>query len=724
MFQTPVKKRRACENKSDDKILSFSKKQKQNVMTQSPFCNVKKRLSASAMLEIYNTKPKCSVIQDKENLLSSSSSLLKTTYISFSAKKQKSFSLQQINPDETLSDFCELLNKYRYNGNGNNSNSNSSSSSSPFKKSIEQKKLVCYQTLASSPAKNQSDNNNNNNTIKTNTLTQDQQDAVDYICNMKRGQIAGIMAFAGCGKTATTAHTLNILKDKPILATLFQKQLAQILEERFREYKNLHVGTMHKIVRAVCVKWGFEFVADEETVKTRIHQMAGSQGYVISTDIVDHALIGLHRFFMSADKILSINHFIHITAASSYAIQNSLPSAESCFKAATKIWTWMQSKKVPLTFGPSLKLFHLRMHTMGERFVLCLVDEANDVFPVMLHIILNQKWAVVFIGDQKQEINHWNGICSVFNLVEFDRIFILRESFRVDKTIATTVNNFYELFSPMPRPMIGLNPQMNVLPHETDTEDCLERLCSMNYKNVSILDTTNKGLAYIVKDALNKTYPKNIKLVLTSTLIQFIQNVLLFWKMNETIFDQTYKTARENKDFEVVGKMDLARECKCSQDRFLYMKFEKLLEEQEQLQCCHNDTDDVDENGNEKKDKIAALHQKKQDGEEEEKKDNTLTVELWTVHTSKGHERECIYGTKSIDSLFCQALGVKTSDMKNHVSKNTMRKWRDDYNQNSYQYVTDESKGNIWYVFATRSNKTIIMPPISHAFHVLSNEII
>merc|ERR1711983_330143 len=87
-----------------------------------------------------------------------------------------------------------------------------------------------------------------------------------------------------------------------------------------------------------------------------------------------------------------------------------------------------------MTFDGYLKLFQLEGHKLEHDFML--VDEAQDVTPVVADIVLSQKKPTILVGDPHQSIYGFRGAVNAMAKVNATETLCLTQSFRFGPEIS------------------------------------------------------------------------------------------------------------------------------------------------------------------------------------------------------------------------------------------------------------------------------------------------
>jgi superfamily I DNA/RNA helicase len=110
--------------------------------------------------------------------------------------------------------------------------------------------------------------------------------------------------------------------------------------------------------------------------------------------------------------------------------------AKQAAEHLTAIWAHMRHKEggLPLGHDGYLKLWALSNPVPKLDYIM--VDEAQDLNPVLLGVLRNVTCPVIYVGDPYQQIYDWRGAINAMDQVEVDHRVLLSQSFRFGEAIA------------------------------------------------------------------------------------------------------------------------------------------------------------------------------------------------------------------------------------------------------------------------------------------------
>jgi len=181
-----------------------------------------------------------------------------------------------------------------------------------------------------------------------------------------------------------------------------------------------------------------------------------------------------------------------------------------------------------------LKLYQLSKPVLNYDVIL--LDEAQDINPVIADIVLSQDIARIVVGDSHQQIYSFRGARNVMDKVRATKTLYLTHSFRFDENIAYVANMILNIFKGEVRKVIGLKEKGN----------------SSFKKGYTVLSRTNAAIF----DEAVKLYKKNkisfVGGIIGYRLNRIIDVFYLYDKQRNKIKDpyiRGFHTFEELKDF-------------------------------------------------------------------------------------------------------------------------------------------------------------------------------
>lgn len=241
--------------------------------------------------------------------------------------------------------------------------------------------------------------------MSTFSPTQEQE---QILASFKKGKDIKVHAFAGTGKTSTLGYIAESTSKKGLYVA-FNKRVAS--EAKKRMPKNVTASTIHSLAW----KWAQEQFPKEKLLKSPnrtllskfndIPEVIGFSEYKTLTTIS----LALDNFCNSRDAQVNTSHlpWSHI----SYVDEQEVLKRHSKFLLAATQSAWVKmcdaEHELPLGHSGYLKFWSMNSPNLNYDFLL--VDEAQDLSPVMLEILDNFKGQKVLVGDSNQQIYSWRG---------------------------------------------------------------------------------------------------------------------------------------------------------------------------------------------------------------------------------------------------------------------------------------------------------------------------
>lgn len=274
--------------------------------------------------------------------------------------------------------------------------------------------------------------------------TAEQQAILDHAPTISIKVAAG----AGCGKTSTlVAYGQKWRKRGLYLA--FNKAIADEARRKFPPH--IETRTAHSFAfRALDIgqrgnlvpSFRMEHLRDYDDMITAVPGMTGGQ-------VRASILRTLDNFLIDAGTKLKVEHCVLEDVGQRNAVRKMVQGV------ARKLLR-LDHHKLPITHDTYLKAFELRHRITGD-FDYLLLDEAQDLNPVLISIAQKSRLPMVIVGDAYQSIYRFRG--AVNAMAQFDVAeFPLTQSWRFGSQVATLANRILRYHSlPPPLPLRG-NP--------------------------------------------------------------------------------------------------------------------------------------------------------------------------------------------------------------------------------------------------------------------------
>ena len=254
------------------------------------------------------------------------------------------------------------------------------------------------------------------------------------------GRIIRISARAGTGKTTTLVMLSGESQDKRALYLVFNRKAREAAQRKFPP--NVQVHTVHSLAyRREGYRWK-ESLGSFSPV-----DMLSAFG----KDKIAHHLAGISHQFLT--YFLNSPH-TRLEDGAGFFNQHLTPELRGLFEkhegkiiqACRDIATAWNRREKPCPHDFYLKLFHKsgQFHAELDRYDMILVDEAQDLSPVMLDALEKCRSRIVLVGDSHQQIYGFRYAIDAMRKLTCDEDFDLTLSFRFGSSIAELVSVFIQ----------------------------------------------------------------------------------------------------------------------------------------------------------------------------------------------------------------------------------------------------------------------------------------
>jgi hypothetical protein len=318
----------------------------------------------------------------------------------------------------------------------------------------------------------------------THTLTDEQAAARDAFRHLS-GKNLVVQAYAGAGKTSTLRDVAaavplrNGLHPRIGQYVAFNKGI--VTDAAGKMPPNVNCSTMHSLaMRSVGRRFAHRLSSERmqsNDIAARLMiypatvTVMGKPKVIQKGRLAGHVMRALAEFCKSADPEPTVRHFPYMegiddpdpTDPYGRGRGNNRAIAKVLLPALRKLWDDAQDPNgiLPYRADRYLKLFQLSEPQLGVDFVM--VDEAQDISPVMMSIVDQQPCRVVWVGDSAQAINEWNGAVDALTRIHADATCHLSRSFRFGPEIAEAAQLMLDQLGIDP-PIIGAGAPGRVEP--------------------------------------------------------------------------------------------------------------------------------------------------------------------------------------------------------------------------------------------------------------------
>lgn len=239
-----------------------------------------------------------------------------------------------------------------------------------------------------------------------------------------------VNAGAGTGKTHTLEQKAQRHGDLNILYLVYNTSMAAETAQRFPP--NVTCMTFHKMAYARFGARYWKKLTDALRVTDVMRVLGLDDDFRLGRDVVDCLMA-----YCASDLI----DFPVRAIAPDRTVAGDEPYLKRVAVLARDLWSKMcnpRSMDVGMVHDGYLKLFHLSRPKLP--YGLILLDEGQDINPVMLAIVLAQDCPIYLVGDPNQSIYRFRACVNAL-AIPADRSFDLSDSFRFGPRVADIANS-------------------------------------------------------------------------------------------------------------------------------------------------------------------------------------------------------------------------------------------------------------------------------------------
>ncbi|ELQ08651.1 hypothetical protein A988_21337 [Pseudomonas syringae BRIP39023] len=305
-----------------------------------------------------------------------------------------------------------------------------------------------------------------------------------------------VQAFAGTGKTTTLVGYATHNSSVKMLYLCYNKAVEIAAKNRFP--RNVTCKTAHGLAYAV---YGSQYKHKQagNLRLTDIARTINTQDWELAKDIVST----LNAFMASKDLELLEDHFVRFQSNRTLtSVQQQYMS--KALNLTRDVWEKMvdiNDRSVPMTHDGYLKLYQMSQPDLSQRFGAILLDEGQDVNPVIANLVQIQTITQVTVGDRHQQLYRFRGAVDALNspaMKDAEKHF-LTQSFRFGPAVAYVANVILS-FKGEKIPLQGLGQPTLVkraLPDDLPHRTYLHRTVSGVIENALRLVNQNHRMQWI-----------------------------------------------------------------------------------------------------------------------------------------------------------------------------------------------------------------------------------
>jgi ABC-type cobalamin/Fe3+-siderophores transport system ATPase subunit len=259
----------------------------------------------------------------------------------------------------------------------------------------------------------------------------------EAVVQFQTGEAMKMIAFAGAGKTSTLMLMARYAPAKRGMMMCFNKSIAMEAAQKFP--RHVTCKTAHSLAYGTVVKQGF----NPETKMMRAPRSRTFDVSCVRDKIPFHADIfrtivatTIQRFCQSDATEITESHVPRIPGFNDEDQEFAYNWAPV---AAAAVWSRMidVGDDMPMGHDGYVKLWALGNPRLFGDFIM--VDEAQDLNPVLIGIIKRQQAQIIAVGDSHQQIYEWRGARDALVILP-GRECRLTTSFRFGDAIAAAAS--------------------------------------------------------------------------------------------------------------------------------------------------------------------------------------------------------------------------------------------------------------------------------------------
>jgi F-box protein, helicase, 18 len=300
----------------------------------------------------------------------------------------------------------------------------------------------CLQRVYQNSTASQIDNYEENGD-KYIELTTEQEAIINQ--PISHGQVIKIIAFAGTGKTTTVCEYAKKYQHECFLYLAYNKSVQIEATRKFPS--NVSCRTAHSLAfREYGHRYRNKLVSNIKAFD--VSRLLGLNSYRDGSLIIKI----LNNYLNSKDKDILLKHFPK--KESQYT---GTPERKRLIDLTQEYLEMMideNNMKAKVIHDVYLKLYQLSDPILDYDCIL--VDEAQDLNPVIFDIVNRQECAKIFIGDSHQQIYAFRGAIDAMDIIEPDYLFYITNSFRFNPWIGQISSSILKIFKNEKKQITGL----------------------------------------------------------------------------------------------------------------------------------------------------------------------------------------------------------------------------------------------------------------------------
>jgi F-box protein 18 (helicase) len=390
--------------------------------------------------------------------------------------------------------------------------------------------------------------------------TEEQQAILDA-----SGRVLLINARAGTGKTTTLRMIASAHPDRKILYLVFNRKAREEAGAKFP--RNVEVRTVHSLAFSRNIgRWKDQ--VGNFTIADMLPAFKGGKNSqqlaALSRDLIEFFMNSPFQKVEKAMEVFQKEHLGHVTDE----VKKSVHAAQDRIVQVSReiLGQWLRQEK-PCPHDFYLKIFHRDgdFYKALNSFDIVLVDEGQDLSPIMLDALEHCRKRIIIVGDAHQQIYSFRYAIDAMKRFPFDDERDLTMSFRFGRDIAEIASLLIQETKDEKGFRIRGNPQKSSrvvfytdLPRPKTGERC------------AILSRTNLALFEKALGLRARSIPFSLEGNISAILYRILDVYWLSEEENDKIRDrfiQSFQSlealetyARDLDDFQLSGMVKVVRE--------------------------------------------------------------------------------------------------------------------------------------------------------------------
>lgn len=313
-----------------------------------------------------------------------------------------------------------------------------------------------------------------------------------------------VQAYSGCGKSTCLIGYAAARPKEKMLYLSFNKSVAEEAKKKFPS--NVTCKTMNGLAYQDFGKMFADRIGDKITGSMFTCILSGiEKNESRRIALAHHGLATFEAYCNSADYEPGMQH---ISSDALSAISMGLVDAEKIVSAAiTILQEMLTGVDCPVSHSLYMKLYQL--NTPDLPFDTILVDEAQDLNPVVLDILRKQSARIIMVGDPHQSIYAFRGSVNALEEGQDADYFWLTQTYRFGQNLADLATGVLQSFKNAEKPLKGFGRDVYINDVETMTQEMQEWR-----KTPFHIQRTKAGIVETLVNYCNQEDRKDAKIML------------------------------------------------------------------------------------------------------------------------------------------------------------------------------------------------------------------